>query len=192
MIRLKDKMPIAVSTTRACYPHPEDAGKVIKIVRQKDISSKNNANWQEWQHYNYLLKHHGKLDFINECFGFIETDLGQGLIWQCVRDYNGEIASNMKDIVRSPEKYDLIKIEKVLNNYCDLLIKKNIQLFDLNPLNVMIRICSEGTYQAVAVDIKGRYANYEFIPISTYIPFFSRRKLRRRCNQLTKWYLNSS
>ncbi|MCP4340235.1 MAG: hypothetical protein GY799_15425 [Desulfobulbaceae bacterium] len=188
MILFKNIEPIAVSGPRACYLHPEDTDKVIKIVRQKTTSRKKNANWQEWQHYHYLLKQHGKLDFINECYGFIETDLGEGLVWQCVRDGNGEISNTITNIMKSPDGYDLGKVERVLDRFCGFLIEKNIQLFDLNPLNVMIRICPDGSYQAVSADIKGRYANHEFIPISTYIPFFSRRKLTRRCKELTDWY----
>lgn len=188
MILLKDREPIAVSGPRVCYLHPEDAGKVIKLVRQKTTSRKKNPNWQEWQHYHYLLKQHGKLDFINECYGFIETDLGEGLIWQCVRDGSGEISSTITNIMKSPDGYDLGKVERVLDCFCGFLIEKNIQLFDLNPTNVMIRTCPDGSYQAVSADIKGRFANHEFIPISTYIPFFSRRKLTRRCKELTDRY----
>ena len=188
MILLKNREPIAVSGPRACYLHPEDAGKVIKILREKTTSRKKNANWQEWQHYQYLLKQHGRLNFINECYGFIETDLGEGLIWQCVRDDSGEISSTLTNIMKNPDEYDVGKVARVLGRFCQILIEKNIQLFDLNPLNVMIRISSDGSYQAVSVDIKGRYANHEFIPISTYIPFFSRKKLTRRCNRLTDWY----
>ena len=188
MILLKNREPIAVSGPRVCYLHPEDAGKVIKIVRQKTISRKKNPNWQEWRHYQYLLKHPGKIDFVNECYGFTKTDLGEGLVWQCVRDDSGEVSSTVTKIMKSPDGYDLGKVESVLDHFCAVLIENNIQLFDLNPTNVMIVIKADGSYQAVSADIKGRYANHEFIPISTYIPFFSRRKLMRRCRELTNRY----
>ena len=184
MIILKNIEPIAANGPRACYLHPEDEDKVIKIVRMQTTSRKKQTNWQEWQHYQYLLKQHGKLDLINECYGFITTDLGEGLVWQCVRDRNGEISSTITNIMKSPDGYDLKKVARVLDRFCMSLIEKNIQLFDLNPSNVMICVCSDGSYRAVSADIKGRYANYEFIPISTYIPFFSRRKLKRRCKKL--------
>ena len=190
MIILKNIEPIAANGPRACYLHPEDEDKVIKIVRLQTTSRKKQTNWQEWQHYQYLLKQHGKLDLINECYGFIKTDLGEGLVWKCVRDDSGEISNTVTNIMKSPDGYDLEKVAKVLDHFCGVLIEKNIQLFDLNPSNVMIRICPDGSYQAVSADIKGRYANYEFIPISTYIPFFSRRKLTRRCRGLTDRYGN--
>jgi PhoP regulatory network protein YrbL len=188
MIILKDKEPIAVSGPRACYLHPNDDDKVIKIVRDEPFFRKHNANWQEWLHYNYLLEQHGKLDFVNDCYGFIKTDLGEGLVWQCVRDDSGDISSTITNIMKQPDRYDVGKVAKELERFCRFIIEKNIQLFDLNPLNVLIRIRSNGAYEAVSADIKGRYANHEFIPISTYIPFFSRRKLNRRCKELTDGY----
>jgi hypothetical protein len=185
MIIIQEKDLIAVSGPRACYLHPEDSTKVIKIVRKKVFLRKNNANWQEWCHYHYLLKRHGKLDIVNECFGFIQTNLGEGLVWQCVRDVDGDISSTVTNIMKMPENYDLIAVKKELNRFCQFLIQKNIQLFDLNPMNVIIKINADGICEAVSADIKGRYANHEFVPLSTYIPFFSRRKLIRRCKELT-------
>jgi hypothetical protein len=87
--------------------------------------------------------------------------------------------------MKMPENYDLIAVKKELNRFCQFLIQKNIQLFDLNPMNVIIKINADGICEAVSADIKGRYANHEFVPLSTYIPFFSRRKLIRRCKELT-------
>jgi hypothetical protein len=182
---MHEKDLIAVSGPRACYLHPQDSDKVIKIVREKTFLRKRNANWQEWRHYHYLLKRHGKLSIVNECYGFIQTNLGEGLVWQCVRDVDGRISSTVTDIMKSPHDYDLARVKKELNRFCRYIIQKNIQLFDLNPMNVLIKVNADGIYEAVSADIKGRYANYEFIPISTYIPFFSRRKLKRRCKELT-------
>jgi hypothetical protein len=185
MIIIQEKDLIAVSGPRACYLHPEDSTKVIKIVRKKVLLRKNNANWQEWRHYHFLLKKHGKLEFVNECYGFIQTNFGEGLVWQCVRDVDGSISSTITGIMKKPDNYDLIAVKKELNRFCQFLIQRNIQLFDLNPLNVIIRINADGSYKAVSADIKGRYANREFVPLSTYIPLFSRRTLIRRCKELT-------
>ena len=188
MIELQDKHLIAVSGPRACYLHPNDSSKVIKIVRGKTLFKRKDANWQEWRHYNYLLRRHGLLDFVNECFGFVQTNLGQGLVWRCVRDVNGVISSTVTRIMNHPDHYDLMAVEKELQRFCRFITEKNIQLFDLNPLNVLIRVRADGAYEAVCADIKGRYANHELIPISTHIPFFSKRKLKRRCGELLDRY----
>ena len=184
MITLKEKDLIAVSGPRACYLHPQEPDKVIKVVRKIPRLRRHNANYQEWRHYHYLMKRHGKLNFINQCHGFTKTNIGEGLIWSCVRDAGGEISRTVTGVMKNPERYDLDAIEHELIRFCNFIVERNIQLFDLNPLNVLIRVREDGTYEAVSADIKGRYANHEFIPISTYIPFFSRIKLGRRTNEL--------
>ena len=69
-------------------------------------------------------------------------------------------------------------------NFCDNLTRNNIQLFDLNPKNIVFKVEKPGSYKAVSIDIKGRYANNEFIPFSTFIPYLSRKKLKRRGDRL--------
>ena len=73
-----------------------------------------------------------------------------------------------------------------MDRFCHTIIAANIQLFDLNLKNILIRIRGDGSYQPMAVDLKGRFANREFLPVSTYLPYFSRRKLTRRCGRLMK------
>ena len=87
-------------------------------------------------------------------------------------------------VLSRPTPMDRKSVPKALDRFCRTIIDKNIQLFDLNVENVLIQIDSNGTYHPVSVDLKGRFNNYEFIPVSTYIPYFSRKKLQRRCGRL--------
>ena len=184
MIYLQDKDLIGSSKTRNCYLHPANPTKVIKIVRGKVPPWKRDANWKEWANYQYIKKHHSQLDFISTYYGFIETNLGRGLLGECILDYNGHVSRRLGDVLVNHAQYDLADVENVLGLSCQKIIENNIQLFDLNLLNILIQVLSDGTYRIVCVDIKGRYNNYELIPVSTYIPFFSRMKLKRRCHRL--------
>jgi hypothetical protein len=184
MINLQDQKPIAWSATRECYLHPEDPDKVIKIVHSAPVSGQRDANWQEWRHYRHLLKRHGNVDYIAEYYGFVETSRGRGLLLDCIRDHEGRISKRLDTVLKNPEGYTLSEVEKALDRLCRVILEKNIQLFDLNLWNILIQILPDGSYRPVAIDIKGRFNNYELIPVSSYIPFFSRRKLARRCRRL--------
>jgi hypothetical protein len=175
---------IAESKTRVCYLHPHDPGKVIKIVRKKPAFWKQDANQKEWRHYLYLKRRHAKLDFMATYHGFVETNLGRGLVSDCIRDGDGSVSARLEEALANPERYNLAAVAKAMDRICQTIIAKNIQLFDLNRYNLLIQILPDGSLNPISIDIKGRYNNYEFIPISTYIPFFSRRKLRIRCQQL--------
>jgi len=175
---------LAEGKLRKCYLHPEDDNKVIKIAKKQRLSSAD-SNQQEWKHYRLLKKKYKNPDFIIKCHGFIETNEGEGLMFDCIRDYDDGISKTILDILSyGKNNYDEAKVFSTVDDFCRFLIKNNIQFFDLNLSNIVIKIFLDNSYKAFAVDIKGRYANYEFIPISTFIPFFSRKKLKRRSKEL--------
>ena len=184
MINLQEQDMIAWSKTRKCYLHPADPGKIIKIVRKKSPVLKRDANWQEWAHYQHIKKRYSQLDFISTYHGYVETNLGRGLLINCIRDFNGKVSMRLDNVLQNRTQYDLESVEKALDGFCQNIFEKHIQLFDLNMFNILIQISSDRKYNPVCVDIKGRYNNYELIPVSSYIPFFSRQKLKRRCRKL--------
>lgn len=182
MLLLENAVIIGEGMERTCYLHPEDPEKVVKIP--KNGPGGNKQNQCEFKTYKYLTKHHGHLDCISRCYGFCQTDLGPGLVCQCIRDYNGEISKTLLEILINPSDGSVHDLEGIVAAFCNHLVEHNIQLFDLNPKNIVLRLNRSGNYQAVSIDLKGRYANKEFIPFSTYIPFLSRKKLRRRTERL--------
>lgn len=183
LIRLNEKDRIARSTTRDCYLHPENPDRVIKILINSPGRFQQSANDQEWRSYQYLQKRCGRQDFFVLCHGFVDTTLGRGLVFDCVRDFDGKVSHSLLDILTDPE-YDLIRVEEALGRFCRVLNEKEIPLFDLNLLNILIQVMPGGAYHPVSIDVKSKFNNYEFIPFSSYIPFFSRRKVRRRCARL--------
>ena len=182
MLRLKNAIKIGEGMERVCYLHPENQEKVVKISKNRTRGCKQNLF--EYKTYTYLEKHHGQLDCISRCFGFSDTDLGPGLVCQCIRDYNGQISRTLLDTLVNPNEISPREIKQIVGDFCNRIIEDNIQLFDLNPKNIVVRIEQPGRYRAVSIDLKGRYAANEFIPLSTYIPILSRRKLQRRVDRL--------
>lgn len=185
MIILKDTDLIATSKTRHCYLHPDTSDKVIKIiVDPQDEKKRMDANMKEWCYYERLKKMSIDLNFIPTYYGFVPTNLGRGLMSECVRDYNGNVSVRLQEIVSHNVQYDLDEIKHKLDIFTQRLIKYNIQLFDLNRFNLLIQVTKAGTYNPISIDVKGPYNNNEFIPFSTYIPYLSRKKLIRRSKRL--------
>lgn len=183
-LHLRDDDLIAKSKTRVCYLHPQDHSKVVKIVIKKPVFWKQDANRKEWRHFLYLKKRHAKIDFITTYHGFVETNLGRGLVSDCIRNADGSVSARLENVLANPAQYDMVSLEFSLERFCRNIITHNIQLFDLNRYNLLIQVLADGSCRPISIDIKGRYNNYELIPISTYVPFFSRRKLRIRCQNL--------
>ena len=183
MLKLEGAKILGQGMERICYLHPDDANKVIKIPKTQSPKSIQ-QNQKEYRSFQYISKRHKKLTCISGCYGFVETDLGSGLVCQCIRNFQGSISKSLFEILILQHNYPYDRLVHCVNELCSFLLKENIQLFDLNPKNIVINVQKDGAYKAISIDLKGRYANNEFIPFSTYIPFFSRKKILRRWQQL--------
>lgn len=184
MLILKTARIIGEGKERTCYLHPSDQNKVVKIPHEH--SGNNRQNNFEHQTFLYLKKHHDQLDFISNCYGFTDTDLGPGLVCQCIRDYTGDISKSILDTIVGAPECSHKELKAIVAAFCNHLVVENVQLFDLNPKNIVLRLDQPQQYSAVSIDLKGRYANNEFIPFSNFVPFLSRKKLKRRSEQLLR------
>ncbi len=182
-VHLSGRNPLSRGMERECYEHPTDPGLVIKIP----LSSRHRkcqANDDELRGYQLLKSDNIPLDFISHCYGYIDTDLGKGLLCDCIRDDNGEVSLTLWDLLIDQDDCDVRYIKKVIQQLCDDLIKYQVWIFDLNLKNIVLRKNRDGFYQPFIIDLKGRSANTELIPLSRYIPYFSLKKLKRRSRQL--------
>jgi len=182
-INLQTARILGKGMERICYLHPTDSRLVIKIP-QKEKEGSAHQNCLELKSYARISRKHGDIDCIAKCYGFIDTNLGEGLVCDCVRDYSGEISASLYEILVWEKDYTYNEIVRCVRVFCDFLFERNIQLFDLNAQNIVIKRTQKDEYRAVSIDLKGRYANNEFIPLSTYFPYFSRKKIQRRTKQL--------
>lgn len=183
ILHLSEQMVINKGRERVCYIHPENNQLVIKIPRNSR-GRNSGANQDELQGYRILRKEGKDLSFVSHCHGFIDTDRGQGLVCDCIRDDDGAIAKTIWDIVVLQDDCDVDYIIKVAEKLCDFLMTNQIWLFDLNLKNIVLKQLADGNYKPYIIDLKGRYANHEFIPLSRYINYFARKKLQRRSTQL--------
>jgi len=180
---LSDELLINRGRGRLCYRHPVDRSLVIKVPAGPG-SAAQAANRKEWRGYRDLIRRHGRLPCVSHCHGFAATDRGIGLICDCIRDADGAIARSIYDIIVYDDACDIERILAVADSFGRFLLEHDIRLFDLNPKNIALVQEQDGGYRAVALDLKGRFDNNEFVPLSSYIGFFARRKMRRRTRQL--------
>ena len=183
MLTLNEKRLISRGKTRYCYQHPLHDHLVVKIPAGPG-KDQQQANLKEYKGYQSLMSRHATLDCISHCHGFVETDRGRGLICDCVRDFDGAIAATIWEMVIDRDECDLEQIIAIAEDFCTHLIENDIRLFDLNLKNIALAKQSDNGYRPVAIDLKGKYDNKEFIPVSSYIRYFARRKMKRRTHQL--------
>jgi len=126
-------------------------------------------------------------DFFPEIYGFVATDLGPGL---CVERLRGdEIEGPVPRVITVARRRveEGLSIDSIINGVRDLAefcveFQVLATCAGLENIGVARR---NGIEKVVAFDFKAHY-NKEFIPVSTYIPFFRRMKIARRFDRIIR------
>ncbi len=183
MIHLDDTLLIGRGTLRACYIHPDRDDLVVKVPLP-DTPDGNDANQKEMRSYRRISRLHPEVRHLSRCHGFVETDAGNGLLCDCIRDYDGTVSKTVWDIVVHHSSCDMEVLLETVDRFCAYLIEHDIFLFDINLKNVALQVRKDAGWQAWAIDLKGPYDNKEFLQLSSRITFLGRRKLKRRTEEL--------
>lgn len=116
-ISLASEKPFARGGNRLCYVHPGDRSRCIKVRRPdftladcrrkkgfpkslKPLSSFDD-NLEESRVMAALQKRYGEQVWrhISRCYGFIETDMGRGLVSELIRDDSGAVSQTLKKVI---------------------------------------------------------------------------------------------
>lgn len=174
---LCNELLIARGGERACYSHPLDKNCIIKVT-EKTIED-NKQNLLEYKYYLYLKNK--KVNFLNiaRCFGWTETNLGQGLIFQKILDYNLEVSKSFRFYLRNNilSKIEEKRLLKELEIY---LCENKILFIDVSTVNVLCQKLSKDKYKLIIIDGLGaRRLNYKFY-MYLYIPFLAKYKIKKQ------------
>jgi hypothetical protein len=176
MIKLTQDHLIGKGRTRFCYRHPDDSGKCIKI----DKRAPGGATEKEALYYQKLGRFRPNLAYthIPRFYGFVETSLGRGGVFDLIRDEDtGEISKSLSHYIRTGEAaVDNPLWLEAHRAYMKTLYEEAVIIRDFNPGNLCARRMRDGSYQLVSIDGIG---HRDFIPLCDCFPWFARRKLRR-------------
>lgn len=189
-MRLTNNDLLAEGGRRFVYINPEDNTKLLKIVKQEVIDRKlkklkfykkfrfrkvvdeNTEDYNAYKVYNKKSK--DIFNFIPKLYGYIDTNLGKGLVTEYICNYDGTAAMSLKNYIQ------LNGIDKEIWKALKLLYK---QLLDnclvtreLKDFNVVVQIKSDNSKRLYIVD---GFGNQELIPLSNYVKCIARRKIRK-------------
>ena len=148
-IELQKNNIIAKGGERTCYVHPKDNNKLIKIVHTK--GNHNKQNTLEHIYMNYLKKKNKDLTQVAQYYGEIDSNLGSGLVYERIMDYNNEASKSFRYYVANK----LIKqdIQQKLIEELRLYLEKNSILFvDTSLTNIFCKKTDEDNYTLIIVD----------------------------------------
>ena len=174
MIKLSDSDIVGIGTNRACYKHPYDINKCIKVTISGDYRESN----KEKKYYTFLNKRKVSFDFVAQYYGVVETDLGEGLVFELITDYTGKVSKPISFYFNADDDSDqLLIITKKLIELKKYLIKEKIIVKDLSFVNILYQKLENTENRLVIID---GVINNEFFPLSTYVDYFTIKKINRR------------
>jgi hypothetical protein len=153
MIRLKDAEIIAAGSMRDVYRHPDDPALLVKVVRPSVIDTRfgRGSPWyklkrRRYRHLIAVLREvreqiavhaeggaHPR--FLQRIVGFVETDLGMGLVVEAVRSRDGGYAPTVAELAHTGRIDG--PVMQALDRFLDEVVASPAIVADLNPFNVV-------------------------------------------------------
>ena len=171
-------MLIGVGSERKCFIHPHDNRKCIKITHK--FGRRTVARCK--REIKYSLKYSTLPDHsrsIPQYFGKVDTNLGDGQVFELVLDYDGNISNKLSEYIKTNETNISLK-DKISDLYQSFL-ESRVLVSDFHPGNLVIQKSSVDNYQLVMID---GFGNSDFIKICDYSHFFLKKKLIRKFRRM--------
>ena len=111
-----------------------------------------------------------------------DTRWGRALRCDCVTLEDGTPAPSLYKCIFG-EPLPCGSLQEAVSEFEAFLVARGIPLFDLNAGNFVVVPAGDGV-RLVCVDAKSTVAGKEIVPVSRWIPWLRRRKVRRRAERL--------
>jgi len=164
--------PIGKGKERTCFVHPDDPQKAIKVPHG-DISEQSR---REIKFYRKLQKRGGSDPHIPRFYGLCETNLGQGIVVDMIRDQDGEISRPLNWYLA--EGYPIEDFESYLDTLRQSFLQ-NLIIFnhDMTVGNLLFQKVSSTCARLVVIDGLGDVVIVDWLDV---FPSLVRRKISRR------------
>jgi hypothetical protein len=181
MLQIHPGTLIGKGLHRECFEHPDNPNWCVKIV----VAGNSNENHREAAYYEQLARRGISWEMLTRCHGLVETNMGQGAVFDLVRDYTGEVSGTLaryltSDELTSSHRAVLVGALIALKAY---LIENRVITMTLKTKNIVFQRSVEGLDKLVIVDNVG---NSDFIPAANYSAFLARLKIQRKWHRFEK------
>lgn len=172
MIKLEKFNFVGKGTNRACYIHPDNLDKCIKVTISNDSSESN----REIKYYKYLENRSISFENIAKYYGIAKTDLGDGGVFDLVRDEDGNISKTLSYYLQKDElTKEILNPIPLLKELRKYTIDEGIVVKDLNTKNMLYKKTDKG---AKLILIDG-VVNNDFLFYSNYSNYLVNKKINK-------------
>ena len=170
------------------YIHPQDPTRCIKI----NVGSVKDHNREMKYRKSRERRHLPPSSLLVRYYGTVDTNLGEGHVFERVFDYDGSTSKTIDELIRleirarneKKSVKEVMKTEKeippaatVLFTFREVLFKENIIIPDMGAFNYVVQFDTPKNWRVRIVDDIG---SPTLIPIVYYIDFLGAGHVRRR------------
>lgn len=191
-LRLSERTPFAVGGRRLCFVHPNDPSRCVKVNRRDDqrfgrLDKKGRLvparlrrgiddNRQEHRSLTALRRRLGdRYAHFPRCHGVCDTDLGDGLVIDLLRDADGRISRSIRQTLC--EGVALRDLKPAFDRFGEFLRRHNIVTRALLDHNLVARHEDDGSWTIFLID---GYGDPAFIPVASLVRTIGQKRIRRR------------
>ena len=176
--------PFAKGKERACYAHPDDPGKIIKLP----LGSENTQTLREIAFYEDLRKRElCDYSHLPRYYGTVETRLGTGVVLDLIADSDGSVSKSLQWYLE--DGMPVAEVETLLRELKAYLLK-NLIIFnhDMFSGNLLLQKIDGAQQKLVVIDGLGDVVSLTWL---NRFPFHVRSKINRRWVRfMTRFYNN--
>ena len=207
VITLSNIPPLGSGEDRVVYPHPERPDLCIKIP-QRSLDNLNIKGMRDTIFYLSRICRKESLDYnfvdvryaerlerrkdgnmfqhIPRCYGFVETDLGVGVVWQRIQDFDGKPCTTLKDIKHRGQPLTAEERDKLwmaLQAFFSWQLDHGIMLREMAYTNIMICRLNENEIRLYHIDAIGCA---DLIPFADYATWFAKLRVLSKVSRFRK------
>jgi hypothetical protein len=175
-VQLSSDRYFAQGSKRICFVHPHKQMLCIKIMKPEGEGRFVNENNRDIKDYLTLerMQNSELFDHIPKFYGTINTNLGEGLLLELIRDGDGKISQSLGDLIRmegmtAPLKQSLRKLKS-------WQIRQNLFTTDTGPHNVVVQKITSSNWKLFYIE---GFLNKRFSFLIKYCTSFSKFMIRR-------------
>ena len=175
MLEIDPSTLIGKGLHRECFVHPGNPDWCIKIV----VAGNSNENHREAKYYGLLARRGISWEMLTRFHGLVETSLGEGAVFDLVRDYDGSVSKTLTHYLSSEEltTANSKPLAGALTGLKTYLLENRVVTMTLKTKNILFQKTAPSDGKLVIVDNVG---NSDFIPISNYSAVLARLKIERK------------
>ncbi|WP_172656309.1 YrbL family protein [Halomonas sp. PR-M31] len=179
MLYLQDDLLIGRGTERYCYRHPQDDTRCIKVVH--NVKNNKQQNQKDYEYFSRLQKRGIDWSHLPRCYGWVETDQGNGLVFDLLQDKQGNPLPRL-DVLLQNGYLDKAAIKAPLKELQDYLQANQIFTSDLRASNIVCE-SEETPLRLFLIDGVG---DRDFIRLASMIKPLARAKTNRQWKRFMK------